>query len=445
VKTARYKKVVDELADAIRGGKLEAGTRLPTHRRLAETNGLALATASRVYAELEAMGLVTGEIGRGTFVRDMSFPPDLSSDLHLSGTGTIELNYNYPSVPGQAAMLRDGLRRLAASGDLESMLHYQPHAGRAHERDIVARHLRDRALTVTGSQIAIVDGAQHGLAVTLMSLLRPGEVVAVDALTYAGFKILAEMLGLELAPVRHGEDGMDIDELRRLCAVRHVRAVYVMPTMHNPLGSVMSGVARQNLVEAAREHDLLIVEDAAYAFLVPNAPEPVAAMAPERTIYVSSLSKSVATGLRFGFVAAHERFIGLFERAIRSTTSNTPGVITSLACAWINDGTVAELEKQKRLDAQRRQAIVDDVMSGLPIVRNPFSYFVWLPLGEDGRNDRVAATLAGRGISVSTAEPFATTAHVPRAIRLALGSVSLETLKQALYRVRQVVEEDGLV
>lgn len=444
MKTIRYKRLVDTFAHDIRHGKLRPGERLPTHRSLAGMHRLALATASRVYAELEQMGLVTGETGRGTFVRDRDYPPDSSRDLQLPGQGAIDLNFSSPSLPRQTDLLRDALRRLAGAGDLEPALHYQPHLGRTHEREIVARHLARHGLNMPGKQIAIVNGAQHGLAVVLMSLLRPGQVIAVDELTYAGFKTLAQTLRIELAPVPMSRNGLDTRQLERLCRLRRIRALYVMPTLHNPLGDVMSSAARQRLVSIARRHDLLIIEDAAYAFLVPNPPPPVAALAAERTLYVSSLSKSVATGLRFGFVAAPEKFIEPIERAIRSTISNVPALISSIACAWIEDGTVLKLEVEKRKDAAARQAIFDRVFVGLPVRRHPFSYFAWLPLGEDGRSDSVAAALAKQGISVATAEPFAVTAHIPRAIRLALGSVTIATLEKALRQVRTVIEQDGL-
>ncbi|EGT5751141.1 GntR family transcriptional regulator, partial [Cronobacter sakazakii] len=79
---ARYKTLVDRYASAIRSGELTAGVQLPTHRRLAAEHHVSLATATRVYAELEAMGLVSGETGRGTFVRDIALPPGLGIDQH---------------------------------------------------------------------------------------------------------------------------------------------------------------------------------------------------------------------------------------------------------------------------------------------------------------------------------------------------------------------------
>ncbi|MBV7477479.1 PLP-dependent aminotransferase family protein [Pseudomonas sp. PDM31] len=436
---ARYKSLVDALAGDIRSGRLLPGTRLPTHRELAAAEGLALVTASRVYAELEAMGLVSGETGRGTFVRETSLPPQHGIDQPEVVAGMIDLNFNYPSLPGQADLLRGALRQLALSGDLEALLRYQPHAGRQHERAAFARHLGSRGLTVQASQMLIVSGAQHGLTVTMMALLRPGDVIAADALTYSGFKVLADALHLEMVSIPVTADGPDLEALEMLCRSRAVRAVYSMPTLHNPLGWVMPAGQRERLVSIARRHDLIFIEDGAYAFLAENPPPPLAELAPERTVYVSGLSKNVATGLRVGFIAAPEHWVAALERTIRATTWNTPGVLTAIACGWIDDGTVIRLEAQKRADAQARQALAREVLTGLNTISHPCSYFTWLPLPEEARADQIAVALMREQVCVSTAEPFAISDHVPHALRLALGSVGMDDLRDALLKVRRVV------
>ncbi|MGY4535511.1 DNA-binding transcriptional MocR family regulator [Pseudomonas sp. TE3786] len=437
---ARYKQVVDRLAADIRSGSLIPGTRLPTHRQLAQEQGIALATATRIYTELENMGLVSGETGRGTFVRETALPPGLGIDQAATRADMLDLNFNYPSLPGQANLLRKALRELAMAGDMEALLRYQPHAGRQHEQQAVAAHLLDRGLRTQAENVLLVSGAQHGLAITAMALLRPGEVIAVDALTYSGFKVLADTYRLELAPIPAAGHGPDLQALRQLCKTRRVRALYCMPTLHNPLGWVLDLATRNQLVAIAREHGLLIIEDAAYAFLADNPPPPLAALAPESTVYIGGFSKSVATGLRVGFVAAPLAWVPALERAIRATTWNTPSVMTAIACRWLEDGSVAQLESQKRRDASQRQAIARRVFDGLPMVAHPSSYFIWLPLGEEVRADQVAMALLQDGVSVSTAEPFCTSAQVPHALRLALGSVALEALPQALLQVKKVLQ-----
>ena len=438
---ARYKELVERVAADINEGRLRPGTRLPTHRQLAAREGIALVTATRVYAALESMGLASGETGRGTFVRETALPRGQGIDQIAVAADMVDLNFNYPSVPGQAELLRAALRQLAAAGDLESLLRYQPHGGRPQDRAAVARHLATRGLIVDGQQVMLVDGAQHGLATTVMALLRPGDLVAVDSLTYPGFKLLAEAHRLELLPIRAAGEGPDLRELEAACKRRRVRAIYTMPTLHNPLGWVMGITRRRELVSIARRHGLLIIEDAAYAFLADDAPIPLAALAPEATVYVSGFSKSVATGLRVGFVAAPDALVPKIERAIRATTWNTPGVMTAIACGWLDDGTVTRLESAKRKDATIRQATAVEVLRPLQLVGHPASYFAWLRLGEEVRADQVAAALMRENVSVSTAEPFSTSPVVPHAIRLALGSVELTTLRRALASVKRVIAD----
>jgi DNA-binding transcriptional MocR family regulator len=436
----RYKAVVDTLATDIRAGKIAPGTRMPTHRELAARQGLALVTATRVYAELAGMGLVSGEPGRGTFVRETSLPPGHGMEQRALADDVVDLNFNYPSVPGQADLLRNALRALASSGDLEAVLRYQPHGGRPHERASVALHLERRGLTVPADRVLIVSGAQHGLAVAAMGMLQPGDVVAADALTYPGFKVLAQALRLELVPLPATTDGPDLDALAQLCGTRRIRAIYTMPTLHNPLGWVTSLPSRQRLVTIARAHGLLIIEDAAYAFLEEHPPTPLAALAPESTLYVSGLSKSVATGLRFGFAVAPTEFTGELERVVRATTWNTPALMTAIATGWLNDGTVDLLEAQKRADARDRQAVAREVLDGLELVGHPSSYFLWLPMPGEARADQVAAALMRETISVSTSQPFATSKNPPHAIRLALGSVDIDVLAESLAKVKRVID-----
>ncbi|MFD9052818.1 aminotransferase-like domain-containing protein [Streptomyces zaomyceticus] len=439
----RYKHLVDTLALAIRSGRLAAGARLSTHRELAAREGIAVVTATRVYAELEAMGLVSREQGRGTFVRDIAVPAGHGIDQQVVATDAVDLSFNYPSLPGQADLLRQALREVAASGDLDSLLRYQPHRGRPQDRASIARHLTRRGLTTDADRVLITNGAQHGLAITVMALLNAGDVVAVDALTYPGFKVLAHAFHLDLEPIPATTAGPDLDALEKLCATRPVRAIYTMPTLHNPLGWVMPAADRTRLTDIARQHGPLIIEDASYAYLVEDPPPPLAATAPDITVHVSGLSKSIATGLRVGFVVAPATTLPSLERAIRATTWNTPALTTAVACRWLDDGTVDQLEVRKRRDAEARQALARQELAGLSLVGHPSSYFTWLPLPDDARADRLTATLARRHISVSTAEPYNTSAHTPQALRLALGSTDLDRLRTTLRTVRQVVVEDA--
>lgn len=436
---ARYLSLADTMASAIQSGKLAPGTKLPTHRAFAGQFEIALATATRVYGELERRGMVVGEAGRGTFVRDLGLPITLG--VHQTATdGLIDLVFNMPGDAADADALRAGLRKLATAGDLEAMLRYQPHGGRIHERRIIANSLDHSLGLVDPERLLVTSGGQHGLAITAFGLLRQADVVATDALTYPGFKSVAALQGLDLVPIEGTQGVMDPDDLDRQCRSRHISAVYLMPTVHNPLGSVMDEATRTALIKVARKHDLLIIEDAAYAFLEPDPPPAFLALAPERTIYVGGFSKSIATGLRLGYVIAPPVHIeGLLE-AIRATTWNAPALISGLVTGWIEDGTLKVSEETRRRDGAERQQLCRTALADIPILAHRNAGFAWLPLDRAVRAEPIVSRLRERGISISGADPFATTTAVPQALRLAFGGVAKNELTTILNAVHKSVK-----
>jgi DNA-binding transcriptional MocR family regulator len=333
------------------------------------------------------------------------------------------------------------LRELAGSGDLAALMHQQPPGGRHHERQIVADFLaKERQIFAKAQHVFLVNGAQQGLDVATRTLLRPHDIVAADALTYPGFKMLAEAQSLVLKPVPALFDGPDLDALEAMCKRHQIRAIYAMPTLHNPLGWVLTSSQRKQLIDIARRHDCLLIEDAAYAYLADDAPSPLVTQAPERTVYVSSLSKSLASGLRFGYMIVPEAYAVRIKAQIRASFWSLPSLVTAMATRWMQDGSVQRLEFERRHDARLRQAIVRKVLPGMEITANPASLFVWLRLPPDLRMDRVAMALAEAQIAVSKAEAYATTRHAPQALRLGLSSVPLDQLATVLTQVREVIE-----
>ncbi|EMT6574374.1 PLP-dependent aminotransferase family protein [Providencia rettgeri] len=436
---ARYQKYVDKMAGQISRGELKPGTRLMTHRAFAKQEGISLVTASRVYRELIEKGLVSGETGRGTFVRDIHLLPALSIEQDVTPE-MLDLNFSYPIAKEQTKLLRDSLRELSIGGDLEGILYYQQHTGRHHERIVAANYLAQQGFSnVSPDTISFVSGAQHGLATIILGMFSPGDSIAVDALTYPGFKALAKTYHIELISIPVLESGPDLAALEQLCLQRKIRGYYTMPTVHNPLGWVMSLSARKALVAIAKKHDLLLIEDGAYAFLQRPLTIPLAVLAPERTFYIAGFSKNIATGLRVGIVLAPQQYISNIEKVIRITTWNTPALTTAIICDWIKKGEVAKIERNKRQDARNRQKIAERIFTDLPYIAHPNSYFLWLPLPEGVRSEPVISELAKHHIAVSSASSYSTAVAVPQAIRVAISTVSDEELESALKTIKSVI------
>lgn len=439
MRKAQYIRLADMLSTAIQDGKLAPGTKLPTHRAFAEQVNVALATATRAYGELERRGMIVGEAGRGTYVRDLGLPTTLGV-RQTANDGLIDLVFNMPGDAADADMLRAGLRRLATAGDLEAMLRYQPHGGRTHERRIIAESLISTLGPIDAESLLVTSGGQHGLAIIAFGLFRRGDAIATDTLTYPGFKSVAALQGLELVPVKGRGGVMEPDDLEKQCRDRKLRAIYLMPTVHNPLGAVMDRATRVRLIEIACKHDLLVIEDAAYAFLEPDPPPSLVALAPERTVHVGGFSKSLATGLRMGYVIAPAPHIDRLLEAIRATTWNAPALISGLVTGWVEDGTLVSSEENRRRDGAERQRLCRASLSGSRILSHRNAGFAWLPLDKGVRAEPIVTRLKHHGVSASGAEPFAATVAVPQALRLAFGGVPKDELKEVFQIVREAVE-----
>ncbi len=431
-------RIAEELAHRIRAGDLPAGSRLPAHRTLARSEGVALETASRVYRRLAEMGLIVGERGRGTFVRE---PPAPLTTSPATGAGAVNLATNEPLASGQGQQLRQALKDLASSGAVEALLRQEPPGGRDRDRRVVATYLLGRGIDVPPASVLLTNGSQQGLSAALDAVAGPGSTVAIDAVSYPGMRMLAEARRQQLAAIPASTDGgPDLAALERIARSQSIAAVYVQPTLHNPLSWVLDADQRHRIVHIARSYDMAIIEDGTYAFLEPGAPPPVQSLAPERTIYVGSLSKNLASGLRFGFVVMPRGLADAVTRGVRSSTYGSPSLVTALGVRWIADGTVDRLEEERRQDALRRQAIARRILVGYDTITHPRSYIVWLPLPPWRGMGSVASRLAREGIAVTTADRFATDGRPSHALRLALGTPELPDLTEGLRVVRRVLD-----
>ncbi|MCY4261183.1 MAG: PLP-dependent aminotransferase family protein [Rhodobacteraceae bacterium] len=434
-----YLKLAEKLISQIRSGEIAPGTQLPTHRAFAESHGIALATASRTYKMLKQRGFIIGETGRGMFVRDPEIPMTLGIE-HLEGEPHVDLVFNMPCAPEDGDILRSGLRWLAKKGDLNGALKYQPHGGVLSERKVFASYLSERLGVIDPDHLFITSGAQHGLSIVTLGLLARGDTVATDKLTYPGFLAAVGLRDLMLQNVPSRDGCMDPEALARICAQKRIQAVYLIPTVHNPLGSVMGEAARHAIVKVARRHGLLIIEDGAYDFLETDPPPSFLELAPERTVYVGGISKILATGLRVGYIVAPPDLGSLITMTIRATTWNTPAILTSLVTHWIADGLIQDFETTRRNAGMKGQAMCGEVLHGYKMSAHPNASFTWLWLPDRKRAEPIVAQLADLGIAVSSAEPYTIGHGAPNALRLAFGGIGDEVFQFGLEKIRAVVE-----
>ena len=437
----KYRAIADAIARDLERGDLEPGARLPTHRELAERLGVTVGTVSRAYAEARRRGLVSGQVGRGTFVLGAR-PEPVPFAVPASATSdVIDLALNLP-LPGQRSEGVLAALRGLAEDDPEELLEYQHHAGAPRHREAGARWLRSAGLECGPDDVIVTSGAQHAMLLSLAARTRPGDLVVTEALTYPGLKSLARLLHLRVEGAAIDEEGLRPDAFEAVCRESSPTLLYCTPILQNPTACVMSEARRREIAALASRYDVAIVEDDLYAFLAPEAPPPLASFAPERSFYVASLSKSVAPGLRIGFLRVPSSAREAVEDAILATTWMASPLMAELAVRLLEDGTAEALFAEKRREARARQGLARRMLGGHLLGPSPTGFHLWLPLPEPWRAAEFAAHARRRGVGVSPSDHFAVgRAEAPHAVRVGLGAArDRETLERALGILAELLD-----
>jgi DNA-binding transcriptional MocR family regulator len=173
---------------------------------------------------------------------------------------------------------------------------------------------------------------------------------------------------------------MKPDALTVLCKQRKPRAIYLMPTLHNPTGHTMPAQRRIEIARIAEQYDLAIVEDDISSHLVTQPPPPISTMAPERSYYITGLSKSVAGGVRIAYLVAPEKKVDDLSRTLGATCWMVAPLMAELATMWIEDGTADKVLSRKRAEAQRRQQLASRILDSASYSAGPQSFHLWLTL-----------------------------------------------------------------
>jgi DNA-binding transcriptional MocR family regulator len=415
----RYLAIAERMAADIRTGILKPGDRLPTHRALAWRLKVTVGTVTRAYAEAERRGLLVGEVGRGSFVREGNPEAGLTPPTPPRDEGVVDFSRNFPADLGQEAVIAAALGEVARSGHFASLLGYATTSGLPAHRAAAAAWIRRDGFDVDPGQVVITDGTQHAMMLALAAVARPGEIVLAEELTFYGLKSVASMLSLRLQAIGCDDQGMRPDALDAACRQFAPKAIYVLPTLHNPTTVTMPQTRRAEIAGICRRHDVPIIEDDSYGFLMPDAPLPLAALAPELGIYISSLSKSVAPGLRVGIMRAPGPWLDRLAGLMRASIWMVPPIMAELGARLIGSGAAHRLATAQREEATRRQTLARRLLAGAEIAAPPHAVHVWLTLPEPWRREEFTAAARRRGVGLAPADAFAIgRLAVPHAVRI---------------------------
>lgn len=439
----KYQAIVDALDRDISAGVLPPGARLPTQRELAARLGIAIGTVSRAYAAAEQRGLLSGEVGRGTFVRRRE--PGVVEGANDEGddTALLDLSKGRLVRDSRDPTLRRSLEAIARRSDLDRLVdYYHPAAGMARHRTAGANWIRRSGLDIDPDGVVVTSGAQHGAALVLATIARPGDVILTEEVTYAGIKALASLLHLEVRGVALDEHGILPDHFEAACRSGGVRALFCMPNLQNPTGRTMPLARRQHIAAIAEACDVALIEDDVNGFLAADPLPPLTQLAPSRTYYVTGTSKSLAPGLRIGYVVPPPQRLERIAGTIRATTWLTSPILAELVTQWIESGEADAIVEWKRSEIAARHALALSVL-GQWLPPGPVSFHLWLPLPDPWRTEAFVAQARSRGVMVTPSQEFMIgRGNAPHAVRLCLGAtLGRDRLEEGLQRLATLLHQ----
>ena len=424
------------LASAVERRDLLPGTKLPPERVLAAQLGVARTTVSAAYELLERRGLVDRRQGRGTHVTGGDGTPmgqraaDLTTSLQRNvifrrltegSPGAIDL-LGSSAPPGAA--IRQAVATATGAIDLDELMSdhgYYP-LGYPPLRRAVAAHLSTRGLPTTQEQVLVTGGAQQAISLLAAYYVSPGSVIVLEDPTFPGAVDAFRAAGARILSVPLHAAGAHTDLVAATISQSAVRAVYLMPTFHNPTGAVMPEAARRELARFGRASQVPIIDDNTLAELALGCepPPPLAAYGRDAPIVsIGSLSKLFWAGLRVGWIRASRSAIAQLGQL---------KAVADLGCSLVSQaiavGMLADVERLgdlRRAELTLRLALLEDLLHGaLPDWRwrrPEGGLCIWarLPAGSSAELAQVAAR---RGVLIAPGPLMSPTGRFDEFIRL---------------------------
>lgn len=418
-----YLAIADSLGQDIAAGVLREGTRLPPQRNLAWKLGVTLGTVTRAYKEAENRGLLTGEVGRGSYVKCPRGATALSPAAGEED-GIIDFSHAVPPPIVKPSEFDSALHFVMRDQRKLSLLDYAPPEGFPLHRAMAVKWLMRSGIEADESQVVISAGAHLGLITVLEALTNPGDHVAAERINYALLRTTFRNAHVMPVPLAMDGEGMTPGALEAAAKDNPLRLLYIVPTLQNPTTHTMGRARREEIVAMARKLDLTIIEDDIFRLLDERVQPPTFfELAPERTFHITSLSKTLAPGLRIGFVVSPKNQERLLRAHVRNMAARTVGLTGEIARYWIETDAASDILSRTRQENAIRRAQAIEILGSDRFRCAPGAPFGWLELPEHWSGARFAQSLSARKIKVTPGNAFDLAPSGPsRHIRITFGA-----------------------
>ncbi|KAA6186418.1 HTH-type transcriptional regulatory protein GabR [Pseudomonas extremaustralis] len=467
---ASYRKIAEGLVTAIVEGRLPPGTLLPGTREMAQLLDVNRKTVILAYEEAQTKGWLVSEPRRGTFVNAQLASRHLPSHAQQSFAPHILAQTNAPYFDQNAqvtalhhrhdalffdngtsdhrllpqAVLHRYYRNALRNSFASNTVRFGSEGTGYQLRCALAEMLRNnRGLAVNADNICLTQGTQVSLHLTASLLIKPGDVVLVERLSYPPAWEIFRKLGAQLVTVEMDEEGCRTDQVDRLCREHKVRMIYVTPHHQFPTTVSLHAARRQHLLALAALHDFCIIEedyDHEYHFngrpYLPLASD----RAQRHVIYIASLSKALGSTFRCSYVVAPTDLIQALHRNAALMLGDADAVAQKMLADLINDGELKKhlrrVSKEYRARRETLQACLHEAFGDRINVREPEGGLaLWVRFEDQIDVDQMVAAALTHGLVVRSGRQFSPTGQAENALRLGFASLNQEEIRQATLRL----------
>lgn len=447
-----YLRLAERVESDIDSGVLASGSKLPPQRDLAYDIGVTIGTVGRAYALLRERGLVSGEVGRGTYVLERhrsqsspSAPPTLAHE----GSRAVEappgkLRFDSTAAPnvGQSKTIETMLAAIGRDypDDVTSYTRTFPdHWFEAGSNWLSRNGFRPRPDTIVPTL-----GAHAAVVATIAAVTQPGDHILFEHVTYTQIARSAGLIGRRMALVNSDAHGVNPDDFEAVCAQKHPKLAFLMPTAQNPTVTTMPAERRAAIAEIARKYNVLLVEDDLYGALTDDRTPLLAEYAPERAFVVGGLSKSVAAGVRGGWVSCPTHYRHSIRIAHKMVTGGMPFLVAELCARLVLSGEAAKIHIRAIAEINARLDAVRTTLEGYDFNINANIPFIWLALPEPWNSGTFKNAAYGEGVLIDDEDEFKAgrSDQVFHRVRIGISAPATRSeVNNGLAKIRRLLDE----
>lgn len=427
----KYKAVVAALRADIAKGVLLAGDKLPPVRELAWEIKVTPGTIARAYQEGIGEGLLQARVGRGTFIAGKEQPstPDIFQVYDKDHGPQVNLRNSNTTNVGQAKDIKRAMIHVAET-KVDQYLYYPERDGRHSIYPHLARWMEYSNVQAKQDNLVITNGGQNAISLATASVLADGVgPIAIDALTYPGIRYAVQGQRADLIGVEMDEYGVVPEALEQAYRRKSFKALFTSANVLNPTTGEMPLERRIEVSDMARKLDFQVIEDDCWGIGPAKTPS-FASICPERAWYLSSFSKSVTAGLRFGYLLCPEDQFARTSRIMQTSSFGVSRPVVDIAEELLISGDAMRIRRRvlETIGAQVEHTV--NILGKWDISWRRDVPYIWLRLPRGWRASSFTSICERENIIVRAADEFAlNNMPIPHAVRISVNA----NLPQDLY------------